>query len=242
MRWVRDRTGRFRWRPFYHAGEIDAICEHLIRRFLCAWHGEVAYPVSTDDLTRLIEQEVDDLDLYADLSGLEDDRSTVEGVTTFIWGQRPRVRIARTLSLAPEHEVHLRATLAHELGHVVFHNFVGDPAPLPRVDGDADDASPRPPLPMTTVEMGRVDWMEWQADYACGAFLMPRTALQDTVRQWRAEDAVASRRLHDNDWPLIESVQERFLVSAAAARDRIHQVALLTENDVDDTMDVPRQI
>jgi len=238
MRWVRDRTGRFRWRPFYRTGEIDAICERLIRQFLRAWHGEVAYPVSTDDLTRLIEQEVDDLDLYADLSGLQDDRSTVEGVTTFIWGQRPRVRIARDLSLVPEHEVRLRTTLAHELGHVVFHNFVGDAAHLPRVDGDADDTPPRLPLPVTTVGTGRVDWMEWQADYACGAFLMPRSALQDTVRHAGAEDA-ASRILHDNDWSLIGRVRERFLVSTMAARDRIHQIGLLTENDVVVTMGAP---
>ena len=78
--------------------------------------------------------------------------------------------------------------------------------------------------------------MEWQADYACGALLMPRSALQDTVRQVRAKDAAASRLLHDNDWSLIESVRERYLVSAAAARDRIRQVGLLTENDVVVTM------
>ncbi len=34
MRWVRDGTGRFRWRPFLETDEIDTLCEQRVERFL----------------------------------------------------------------------------------------------------------------------------------------------------------------------------------------------------------------
>lgn len=225
MRWVPDHTGRFRWRPWYDADEIDGLCEGHVRRFLRIRHGLVSYPLSTDDLTLLIEQEADDLDLYADLSSVVKDGGAVEGVTTFVWGRRPRVQIAQALSLDPRRQARLRTTLAHELGHVLLHNVVGDrdDDQLPFVPTDEIDPSPSPCCtPATLLGTGRADWMEWQAGYASGAVLMPRTAVC----------AIASPHATRTDGPrtgpLIDHVMGHFLVSEAAARIRLRQLGYLS--------------
>ena len=121
MKWVRDRTRRFAWRPYYAQHEIDTACEDIVSRFLSAKGRPLAYPISTDDLTVLIEQDVSELDLYANLSGEGRD---IEGVTEFHRKRRPSVRIAKYLSEQPIRKNRLRSTLAHEYGHVVFHNFL----------------------------------------------------------------------------------------------------------------------
>ncbi len=227
MRWVRDRTGRFRWRPWYSKEEIDHICEAAITRFLRTRHSLVTYPVSTDDLTRFIEQEADDLDLYADLTDYGGTGVDVEGMTTFVWGGRPRVQIARTLSLAKGREPRLRTTLAHELGHVLLHNFTGEREmdDLPRVGGDVftePTTDMRPTGPMTG--MSHVDWMEWQASYACGALLMPLTALQDAISPGRDPTGPQATSAEAEVGRLIDHVQGHFLVSAAAAHTRLRQL------------------
>jgi hypothetical protein len=90
MKWVTDKTGRFAKRPRYLPEELDGECERIILEFLKERHGKVEFPVTTDDLTVLIEQKAD-VDSYADLTEEEGD---VEGVTEFTAGKRPMVRIA----------------------------------------------------------------------------------------------------------------------------------------------------
>ena len=225
MRWVRDGTGRFRWRPFLDASEIDVLCERRVRRFLFDRYGDVAYPLATDDLTRLIEQDTDDLDLFADLSAFRDENTVVEGVTTFIPGRRPRIQIAWQLAEDVRQEARLRTTLAHELGHVLLHDFVGDreDTPRPRQSDDPDITSSTQCMPWAIGTGGRVDWMEWQANYACGALLMPRTAVQQAL--------VSSTERHDTPGPMagglgrtIDIMQGHFMVSDAAALVRLRQL------------------
>lgn len=117
MKWVNDKTGRFPRRPHYLPEELDTACEMLIADFLRQRHGKIEFPISTDDLTVLIESMVDDLDLYADLSQEEGE---VEGVTDFFPGNRPKVRIAKRLSSDQRMINRFRTTLTHELGHVKF--------------------------------------------------------------------------------------------------------------------------
>src|SRR5262245_24186579 len=114
MRWVRDTTGRFPRRPHYDAAELDQICEDLLV-------GRRQRPVTTDALMVLIEERAADLDVYADLTA---EGADVEAVTDFTPGQRPRVRISSRLSERTKREHRLRTTLAHELGHVVLHDFI----------------------------------------------------------------------------------------------------------------------
>ncbi len=128
--YVPDRTGRFSQRPHYKPAELDRECENIITKFLVEKHGEAKFPVSTDDITLLIERDTDDLDLYADLSGYG---NTVEGVTIFKPGGRPSVMISETLSGDDRYKNRLRTTLTHEYGHVHFHAYLWELEP-PRAD------------------------------------------------------------------------------------------------------------
>jgi hypothetical protein len=117
MNWTRDNTGRFRQRPHYTDKELEQICEDAICGFLRARYGKTTFPVSTADLTVLIEQHVDDLDSYGDL---EDD---IDGLTHFFPKKKPKVKIAARLQ-EPYLENRLRTTLTHEHGHVILHGFL----------------------------------------------------------------------------------------------------------------------
>jgi hypothetical protein len=220
VRWVRDETGRVPLRPHFRPDEIDRECEAMVADFLRRRRGAVAYPLSTDDLTVLVEQETADLDLYADLSAEGPD---TEGVTDFFPGQRPRVRIAVALSEGPRREHRLRTTLAHELGHVRLHDCLwtlDTPAP----------AALNPRCRRATIERpDGADWLEWQAGYACGAVLMPAGAVARVVG---AQPDATGRRapLHAGGTMagvLVRRVSRTFDVSQVAARVRLLKLGYL---------------
>ena len=224
MRWVRDETGRLPLRPHFRPDEIDAECERLVGAFLRESRGPGradASPLGTDDLTVLLEQVTDDLDLYADLSA---DGQDTEGVTDFFPGQRPRVRIAARLSESRRREHRLRTTLAHELGHVRLHDCLWTldpraPAPLnPRCRREGIESPPA------------TDWLEWQAGYACGALLMPAGTVSRLVddllqRTGRRPPLLASGTLAGT---LVRRVARTFDVSLPAARTRLFKLGHLT--------------
>lgn len=133
MKWVIDTSGRFGWRPYYNPEELDNECEQIVSAFLLSKYGSIRFPVSTDDLTILVERDTSDLDLYADLSGGSDD---IEGATDFFPDRKPEVKIAKELSLESSKYFRLRTTLAHEYGHVRFHNFLWDSVPLQKPASD----------------------------------------------------------------------------------------------------------
>jgi hypothetical protein len=123
MKWVSDTTGRFEWRPYYDQIELDNACEQIVADFFRTKNSTSQFPISTDDLSVMIEQNTSDLDLYADLSGQGED---VEGLTDFFPNRKPAVKIARELSLESSRRHRLRTTLSHEFGHVKFHSFLWD--------------------------------------------------------------------------------------------------------------------
>ena len=214
MKWVRDTTGRLPERPHYTPDELDRECEALVHESRRGAAG--AYPLSTDDLTVLLEAHTSDLDVYADLSA---EGPGVEGVTEFAKEGKPRVRISAALSDAPARSHRLRTTLAHELGHVRFHAFLWSGAGMSGVRCLRDSiARPR-----------SSDWLEWQAGYASGAILMPVTALRRAV-----SDATGGRppplyARSDAARRLVRHVARAFDVSQTAARVRLTGAGLLTE-------------
>jgi Zn-dependent peptidase ImmA (M78 family) len=217
VRWVRDQTRRFPKRPHYETHELDSACAELARDILRTRHAEAAYPITTDDLSVLIEQRAADLDLYADLSG---EGADVEGVTDFAPGARPRVRVSATLTEDPRRTPRLRTTLAHELAHVVFHDFIWwfDQGTL-----DATRAAALSPRCHRQRVVGATDWMEWQANYASGALLMPADALSALFPAdgaWLRSEAGRAR---------VRQVQKAFAVSAPAASLRLLQLGYLSQ-------------
>jgi hypothetical protein len=229
MKWVPDRSGRFPQRPHYEPDELDFECEGVITRFLEERHGRVEFPIVTDDLTVLIERVVADLDLYADLSGEEGE---VEGVTEFRPGQKPRVRISAALA-RPYLENRLRTTLTHEFGHVHFHGFLFEFQPsgqllFPIPNDSRINKCKREAI----VGARQSDWMEWQAGFACGALLMPRSALRREAQTFSAGQKLP-RGGTGADTPegiaMIDRIATAFMVSRDAARVRLLQRGYLME-------------
>lgn len=218
MKWYPDPTGRFPQRPYYEGNELDHECEGIVVTFLTQRHGRVDYPISTNDLCILVEQSADDFDEWADLSA---DGSDVQGKTVFSRRGKPSIYISADLQ-EPHRENRRRTTLTHELGHAKIHNYlVGletTPAPACCTEGSLIGAS-------------AVDWLEWQAGYCSGAFLMPLGPVRRMVRD--AKRVIGFTGAPQVSSPagdeLIGRVQKTFQVSRDAARVRLLQLFLLVE-------------
>lgn len=228
MNWTRDTTGRFRQRPHYTDKELEQICEDAICGFLKDRYGKAVFPVSTADLTVLIEQRVDDLDSHSDLE------DNIDGLTHFFPKKRPKVKIASRLQ-QPYLENRLRTTLTHEHGHVILHGFMfaleDDLKKL--FDGQPKDT--RNTCHRDHMHGGSVDWMEWQAGFACGALLMPQTELVRVVKAFRDAENLPYADIGVTSDPgkrLIARVMGEFQVSEDAARVRLEQRKTIVRNPV----------
>lgn len=226
MKWVPDKTGRFARRPHYQPEAIDAQCDRFVQKFLTKKYGKIEFPIKTEDLTILIEERAD-LDSCVDLSHEDGD---VDGVTEFRLGLRPLVSISDRLS-APNMENRLRTTLTHEFGHVYFHQFMfetmGQTAPLfPQQTGGHTNKCKRANIDRAPES----DWMEWQAGYACGAILIPSTALIEKVQDFRSKHRLPFRNLavdSDAGQELIALVSSTFKTSRDATRVRLLKKGIL---------------
>ncbi len=248
MKWVIDETGRFRWRPYFDQEELDIECEHIVSGFLKRKYGETRFPLSTDDLTVMIEQDTSELDLYADISGEGED---IEGLTDFFPHKKPVVKISKELSFPDEKCHRLRTTLAHEYGHVKFHTFLWDYNRAGKSPPDMAKALAaqrrkynnyrKKYLSGNEIKTGfrcrhsRIldapysDWMEWQASYACGAFLIPLSSIRKFVsgkiKEWDISGWVPSGS--EKAVELINLVSEAYDVSTEAAGVRLHKLGYL---------------
>jgi hypothetical protein len=227
VRYVPDKTGRFSQRPHYEPEELDRECEAIINGFLKDIHGEINFPVSTSDLTRLVERDAEDLDLYADLSEYGPD---VEGLTEFFRGRRPGVKISSQLSEDARRENRLRTTLTHEYGHVRFHAYLWEVEPPRRGLFASNRSGSRQICKRDSIlDAAQSDWMEWQAGYVCGAILMPLTAVRRLVCDYQELHGlygiIGASDSHGQS--LIESIQSSFQVSADAARVRLTKLGIL---------------
>ncbi len=228
MRYVRDTTGRFQQRPHYEMSELDEACDHIITSFMQEQHGRLLLPIPTDDLTKLIERDTDDLDLYSDLS---DEGPDVEGITYFRPGQKPAVRIANGLL-----ENRLRTTLSHEYGHVKFHDPLCQRVKKPTLDLFAETTliSVQKCQRAKIVYAAASDWMEWQAGYICGAILMPVVPLRKLIQMYieRYELYAPLSVSKQATCELITQVASQFAVSQDAARVRLSKMGYITEQEV----------
>jgi IrrE N-terminal-like domain len=223
MKPLRDSLGRPIQRLYFKTEVLDARCEGIIKGFMERRSGGFRLPIPTDELTRLIEEEADDLDLYAQLP------DGVEGLTDFFADRRPKVRIAESL-YRTRSDHRLRTTLAHEFGHVDLH------APLWRRDSASVDGRPTEPswtcARDTIVDAPENDWMEWQAGYVCGALLMPASAVRDWVQEFvarsGAKPAFAAESTPGTE--LISIVAKRCDVSDLAARIRLLKLGIVSES------------
>ena len=81
-------------RPHYDPRELDRLFERRLNEFFRPTNGAIPFPIPTDDIIRLVEQDTSDFDPGADLSHYGEG---VEGVTEFPRTGKPRVRIVPEL-------------------------------------------------------------------------------------------------------------------------------------------------
>ena len=228
MRYVRDLTGRFAERPHYEHTELDVTFERLIVEFLKLRHGKVEFPVSTDDLTVLIERDTGDLDAYADLTSYG---RGVEGVTEFRPGKKPIVKISQHLGSSESRENRFRTTLTHEFGHVHLHGYLFET--IGGGGGDLFDRGAKPGVIAckreNMIQSAKSDWMEWQAGYACGALLMPASRVRHVADSYRKDAGIYGSVLASGAQGqiMIDLIVERFQVSRDAARVRLNVLGFL---------------
>ncbi len=202
---VTDTVHGFKKRPHYTEVELDTECQYIIFTFLRKKYSKVEFPISTEDLKTLIEEFTNDLDLYTKFEQKEGEK--IEGVTLFTKNEKPSVCISEDLTLSENYENRLRTTLAHELGHVIFHNFII------QIKGKFEQECRRESI----LNSAKKDWMEWQASYASGAFLMPFAHLNIFVR------SIKSKTREE----IIRRVASEYKVSQDAARVRLEQKKLI---------------
>lgn len=231
VKYVPDRTGRFSQRPHYKPQELDRECEGIITKFLRDRHGKVEFPVSTEDLTVLIEQSVDDLDTYADLSVYG---AQVEGVTEFQRRKKPNVKISEALANDDRRENRLRTTLTHEYGHVHFHAYLWEIEPSgPDLLSQNPYANKQICKRENILDAAQTDWMDWQAGYVCGSLLMPVSQVRRVVGAYQEENNLygAMDVIGPDGNALIQKIQLEFQVSVDAARVRLLKLNLLGHLD-----------
>lgn len=224
VRWTSDPTERFPKRPYYEIDELEHECDALIAAFFRARHTPVTYPISTNDLTLLVESEANSLDLYAELD--ED----VDGQTDFSLNSKPVVQIAKALSEQAYRENRLRTTLTHELAHIRFHAplFVAK-AMQPRLFDDDFNVATRCHR-NTIIGASTADWLEWQAGYSSAAMLMPRhqvsVLVQEVIVEMDLPNPIAIGSVAGIH--LMTKIRRAFLVSQEAAQVRLCQLGHLT--------------
>jgi Zn-dependent peptidase ImmA (M78 family) len=235
MMYVRDRTGRFPQRPHYEPRELDEECERIITQFMKESCGSFVLPIPTEALTKLIERDAADLDLYADLTS---EGTDVQGLTNFYPARRPEVRIAAELSESAS-ENRLRTTLTHEYGHVKFHDFLLQMEAHNLTMHEQLSRQPSPKCKRDKIlGASEVDWMEWQAGYVSGSLLMPLSHVKAAVgtfcetRKLFAPIVAASSAAQ----ALVKVIAAAFGVSTDAARVRLLKLGFLSERDFGPTL------
>ena len=218
MKYVRDTLHGFQERPHYEPGELDTMFERAITAFLKQKYGVADFPITTDDLATLIEQDVSDLDQYADLTPYG---TGVEGMTEFLRdGKKPVVRISDAVH---RHQNRLRTTLTHEYGHVILHAYL-----FALAERQLKLAPNQKPNAIycyrdTMLHVRKTDWMEWQAGYASGAALMPKSYVTKLVAGLHERFGIYGAVSADskNGRALISAMVESFQVSREAAEVRL---------------------
>lgn len=230
VRYVPDTTGRFHERPHYSASELDRECEKIINDFYKSIGKQLTFPITTDDLTVLIERDVSDFDPGADLSSFGQD---VEGVTEFWPNKKPSIKISGDLFFDARRKNRARTTLTHEYFHARFHAYLF--AMGMKGDGLFSKSGKTEPARQVCkrdgiINAGQKDWMEWQAGYGCGAFLMPITAMKNLVSEFQDQYGIYGPvGTVSLEAPLlIEQVIKTFDVSAEAAKVRLMALNYLT--------------
>lgn len=163
--WVPDRSGRFPKRPHYTQQELDRECEAIVGRFLREKYGKVEYPLTTNDLTILVESFCSDVDQYADLSA---EGADVEGMTEFFPDIAPKIYISERIATDERRENRLRRRCRTSSATPTSTGFSSPSCSRPAPCSPADPPRPRWCASGTTC-WARRRWTGWSGRRAMPA-------------------------------------------------------------------------
>lgn len=151
----------------------------------------------------------------------------MEGVTLFVPGSKPKVRICPSLSEA-SNQNRYRSTLAHEFGHVVLH----DPM-FQAKNGQGLFPSDQPAFQVSfrdgEASESKSDLYEWQAWYFCRSLLMPSSEVHRLIATLRGDYFSDIWVQSDLGSAVIRASSARFGVSEALARIQLVKSGALSE-------------
>lgn len=225
---------------WYEKTEIDDIMVDTLEK------AGLLPDASSDDLTvdveSLVEQHLGlSFDQHAEL---DDD---VLGITHFVPGEKPRIEINRNLTgaaLDNEDAVlgmigRWRATVAHEVGHVLLHRSLYEIDAMQR--GLFSSRSPEHEVSEGLMRClkrdvnyhGGSDWREVQANMAIGALLMPKPLVARVVAAEMGKIGIGKQAVDPaplNIERLVSILAQRFTVSKQAAHIRIESTGLIDQH------------
>lgn len=232
MRWYRGPEGD--QRLWFEAEEIESIVDDELTR--AGLYPTVDQPVV--ELERFVEQHLRaQLDQYAPLD------TDVLGLTEFVSGNAPRVRINQDLTGAALDEEDApsgllgrwRATLAHEGSHVVLHRVLFEVDPEQgRLFGDEAVATAAHGLMRCLKrDVGHTvrssDWREVQANRGMAALLMPRKMFKRVARDAMDTLGITTPAAGSPDASVLaRELAERLHVSRQAAKIRLATLGIVT--------------
>jgi hypothetical protein len=193
--------------------------------------------LSDEDLTVDIEALAEahlklPLDYSADLP------ANVLGETRFVSGKPPKIFLNRDLTgsafddddASPGMVGRWRATLAHEIGHVLLHRYLFELDSMQRglfsqsAQGQKTEAKLMRCLKRDVGYGGRggSDWREVQANKAIGALLMPKPLIVGVLREERERRGITTRSPTASELQeIVVVIAGRFTASKQAAAIRI---------------------
>ena len=221
MRWIRDQVVEPR-RPWYEAGEI----ERIVATKVYAFQGASAAVLNLEAFAERA------CGVALDQHAVLPDR--VLGVTVFGSRARPHILINRALTEAADRRGapleaigRWRATLAHEIGHVLLHRGLylhhGDQIELFGRDEQTGTAEVQ--CHRSDLVAGATHWREVQANTAMAALLMPSDRF---AAAFGRRLNIVAQRGDSAARSLIRGLAEEFMVSRQAALIRISELGLMT--------------
>lgn len=221
-------------RLWFEPDEIESIIDDQLTR--AGLYPDSDRPVV--DLERFVEHHLcAELDQYALLD------SEVLGLTEFLSGEAPRVRINQDLTGAalddedapPGLIGRWRATVAHEGAHVILHRvlFEVDPGQGRLFAGEETASTARGLMRCLKRDVGHAvgvsDWREVQANRGMAALLMPRKAFAQVAREAMDALGIDSPPVGSPDASVLaRELAERLQVSRQAAKIRLATLGILT--------------
>ncbi|NCB49442.1 MAG: ImmA/IrrE family metallo-endopeptidase [Alphaproteobacteria bacterium] len=222
----KDNSGNFPIKPFYPPKEMDQITEEIVINFLNKKYKKVELPISTDDLCSLIEEYVDDLDLYASLD------NNIEGTNVISnCGKNVKIKINKYLQ-QDYFKNRLRTTLAHELGHTILHAPLFDrkytQQSLFEIKKDQEITCNIDDINSSNT----FNWAEYQANVFAVSILTPKTFLLKYINEFCAKKNTYSfQEDSENAKELIRLTSDKFQVSKEAIKYRLKNLKILSEEE-----------